>query len=288
MTGPRRPGVLRLIVNGDDYGLTPDISRAVLDAHEAGVLTTTSVVVTTPAFAEAAEALRQRPELGVGLHLALVGGDEPAAARDRIGTLLDREGRLLPSWRAFLARASTGRIDHAQARLELEAQHERLRRAGLAPEHLDSHQNEHLWPATARLGVALAAERGIRSVRTPDSQGRDPRGLGIRLLSGRLRRRLAAAGLHTTEAMVGLDGAERYARRVADDVALLRTRAEQGGGLVAELALHLSHPGDGALAAYDWGYDYAGALAAVLEPGFARVLSEPGVELVTWAQARDR
>ncbi|MBX3285729.1 MAG: ChbG/HpnK family deacetylase [Actinobacteria bacterium] len=284
MTAPR-PG-LRLIVNGDDYGLTADISRAVLDAHDVGVVTSTSVVVTTAAFGAAAEALRTRTELGVGLHLALVGGDEPAAPPDRIPSLVDAHGRLLPSWRAFLASAATGRVDAAHVRIELEAQHDRIRGAGLEPRHLDSHQNVHLWPAAAAVVVALAREWGIASIRTPDSDGRGPRGVGLRLLSRRLRTRLASAGLHTTDAMVGLDGADRYATRVVADLQRLRARADDRGGLVAELALHLSHPGDADLAAYGWGYDYAGALAAVLGPEVRRELGAPGVELVTWTQAR--
>jgi hypothetical protein len=87
--------------------------------------------------------------------------------------------------------------------------------------------------------------------------------------------------------MVGLDGAERYATRLAGDLALLRSRADARGGLVAELALHLSHHGDADLAAYDWGYDYAGALDAVLDPAFGASLVACGVDLVTWAQARE-
>lgn len=287
MTPSPRAGALRLIVNGDDYGLTAAVSRAVLDAHDAGVVTSASVVVTTPAFDDSVEALRQRPGLGTGLHLALVGGDQPAAPRERVRSLLDADGRLLSSWRPFLARAATGRIDAAEARLELEAQHERFCRAGLVPDHLDSHQNVHLWPATGSLVVSLAREWGIRSVRTPDSDGSDPRGVAIALLARRLRVRLARAGLHTTEAMAGLDGAERYADRVAADLARLVVRAGASGGLDAELALHLSHPGDEALAAYEWGYDYAGALDAVLDPGFGSSLRAAGVELVTWAEARE-
>ncbi|MEZ5179387.1 MAG: ChbG/HpnK family deacetylase [Acidimicrobiales bacterium] len=283
MTAPR-PG-LRLIVNGDDYGLTADISRAVLDAHDAGVVTSTSVVVTTAAFGAAAEALRTRTELGVGLHLALVGGDEPAAPPDRIPSLVDDHGRLLPSWRAFLARAATGRVDAAHVRIELEAQHDRIRGAGLEPRHLDSHQNVHLWPAAAAVVVALAREWGIASIRTPDSDGRAPRRRPP-AAQPTAPHRLASAGLHTTDAMVGLDGADRYATRVVADLQRLRARADDRGGLVAELALHLSHPGDADLAAYGWGYDYAGALAAVLGPEVRRELGAPGVELVTWTQAR--
>ena len=55
--------------------------------------------------------------------------------------------------------------------------------------------------------VDLARETGIRCVRLPGSRRRGPLGAGVRLLAGRLRRRVAAAGLVTTGDYAGLDEA---------------------------------------------------------------------------------
>src|SRR5947208_2424224 len=61
----------RLIVNADDFGLSAGVNRGILEAHVAGVVTSASLMVNTPAFAVAAAAARQAPRLSVGLHLNL-------------------------------------------------------------------------------------------------------------------------------------------------------------------------------------------------------------------------
>ena len=47
-----------LIVNADDYGLTPGVSRAILRAHRDGIVTSTSALALAPGFAHSAPALR--------------------------------------------------------------------------------------------------------------------------------------------------------------------------------------------------------------------------------------
>ena len=42
-----------LIVNGDDFGRTPGVSRGVLDAHRRGIVTSTTALMNMPAVEEA-------------------------------------------------------------------------------------------------------------------------------------------------------------------------------------------------------------------------------------------
>ena len=44
----------RLVVNADDFGRSRSINEAVIRAHRAGILTTTSLMVSEPGFDEAA------------------------------------------------------------------------------------------------------------------------------------------------------------------------------------------------------------------------------------------
>src|ERR1700757_2351877 len=64
----------RLIVNADDFGLSPSVNQAVIRAHREGVLTTASLMVNEPGFQEAVALARQNPRFGVGLHLTLSHG----------------------------------------------------------------------------------------------------------------------------------------------------------------------------------------------------------------------
>jgi chitin disaccharide deacetylase len=106
-----------LIVNADDFGASRGINRAILQLHDRGVVTSTSLMITMPAAAEAAALARKAPELGVGLHV----------------TMTDEECRPLVD---FDDAASCGRAIETQIEAFFSA-------LGRLPTHLDSHQNVH-------------------------------------------------------------------------------------------------------------------------------------------------
>ncbi|WP_141565564.1 ChbG/HpnK family deacetylase, partial [Anaplasma marginale] len=62
------------IVNADDFGISAEVNRAIVAAHDRGILTSTSLMVTGDAAAAAVELAKNRPELAVGLHLVLCCG----------------------------------------------------------------------------------------------------------------------------------------------------------------------------------------------------------------------
>jgi len=59
-----------LIVNADDFGYSYGINRGIIEAHEKGIVTSTSVMVDAIAAEEAKELLNY-PNLSVGLHFEL-------------------------------------------------------------------------------------------------------------------------------------------------------------------------------------------------------------------------
>ena len=70
--------VRRLIVNADDFGLTPDVNRGIVEACRRGVLRSTTLMANGGAFADAVALAKQEPKLDVGAHLVLVGGESVA------------------------------------------------------------------------------------------------------------------------------------------------------------------------------------------------------------------
>ena len=64
----------RLIINADDFGIHTEVNHAVINAHKKGILTSTSLLASGPAFEEAVELAKGCPKLGIGIHLCLVGG----------------------------------------------------------------------------------------------------------------------------------------------------------------------------------------------------------------------
>jgi chitin disaccharide deacetylase len=65
----KQPVVRYLIVNGDDFGLSPGVNQGILETHRHGILTSTSLMVNRPAAGAAAALARGATELSVGLHL---------------------------------------------------------------------------------------------------------------------------------------------------------------------------------------------------------------------------
>jgi predicted glycoside hydrolase/deacetylase ChbG (UPF0249 family) len=60
-----------LIVNADDFGLSPGVNSGIIAAHRNGIVTSTSLMVRHPAAAQAVELARRCPRLSVGLHVDL-------------------------------------------------------------------------------------------------------------------------------------------------------------------------------------------------------------------------
>ena len=82
----------RLIINADDFGLTPGVTRGILDAHINGVVTSTSAMMNSPHIAASLAAAQQdAPNLGMGVHLVLTWG-KPVLAPEKVPTLVDDTG----------------------------------------------------------------------------------------------------------------------------------------------------------------------------------------------------
>ena len=183
-----------LVVNADDLGLSPAVDRGILAAHREGIVTSTSLLVTLPGFPAAVERLRACPALGVGIHLSLTCGQRvsPAHARSK---LTGADGRL-PSLRRLIARLALRRLDVEELTLELCAQVDRARAAGIQITHLDTHHNVHLHPLVWRAVERVAAEQRIAWVRFRGQAPllwAAPRGAGLQGLLQRARQRAGAA-----------------------------------------------------------------------------------------------
>lgn len=128
---------MKLIVNGDDFGLSSGVNRGILEAHTRGILTSASLMVEAAGSAEAAHMARAYQGLGVGLH-AVIDTRVQGAPRDAVERQLERFVQL------------TGQL----------------------PTHIDSHRDVHregrLLPAfldTAdRYGLPLRGHCGVHPI----------------------------------------------------------------------------------------------------------------------------
>ena len=135
----------KLIVNADDFGLHESINEAIENAHRQGILTSTSLVVNGEAFEHAVEIAKRNRDLGVGLHLTLI-GEQPVALPHRIKSIVDAGGRLYENHKQLCIKILRKEVLLKDIIVEIEAQFDKFYKTGFAPTHLDSHRHLHLFP----------------------------------------------------------------------------------------------------------------------------------------------
>jgi len=93
---------IRLIVRGDDLGMTQGSISAFEKSFKEGVLTCASLLVVAPWFEAATDLLRRNPGWCIGVHLCLVGEWQgyrwrPVLPWSRVPSLVDADGFLFPA-----------------------------------------------------------------------------------------------------------------------------------------------------------------------------------------------
>jgi predicted glycoside hydrolase/deacetylase ChbG (UPF0249 family) len=268
----------RLVVTADDVGLHPGMTRGARRAHDAGIVTAVSLCAVSRDLEDAAAALRARPRLDVGIHLVLV-GERPLSPAARVPTLVGRDARLLPGFRAFTWRYARRAIAPRDLETELRAQIEAVLGHRLQPVHLNSHQHLHVLPGVLEVVLRLAVEYGIPWVRVPADRrlpvlGR--RGAELRVLDRLGRRaRLVLAGRRDLRAANHTAGLFDAGHLDAERLLAILGRLEDSTELVC-------HPGidDHALgSAYDWGYGWEEETAALCDPRMVAALAATGATL---------
>ncbi|AFY34552.1 hopanoid biosynthesis-associated protein HpnK [Calothrix sp. PCC 7507] len=163
---PNSPHPRFAIINGDDFGFSHGVNQAIIQAHEQGVLTSTSLMVTGDAVEEAIALANTHPNLAVGLHLVLVCG-QSALPPSQIPHLVDSLGNFSNS----PLQAGLSYQFHPAARDELwreiRAQLKKFRNLGLPLSHVDGHLHLHTHPVVLRILVELAQEFDIKVIRLP-------------------------------------------------------------------------------------------------------------------------
>ena len=159
------------ILHADDCGLSAGITDAIVKCHDHGWLRRTSVIVTGPGWHYAVAALKQRPRLGVVLHLNLFEG-RPVSPPSEVDLLVDARGQFYRGFAALWSHGVAGRGRsrlRRQLRLELRRQIERFQEdlANDGPLAVDGHVHYHMIPVVFSELLALCAEYPIRMIRLP-------------------------------------------------------------------------------------------------------------------------
>lgn len=285
------PDTPQVIFNADDFGRHPAINAAVIRAHQEGVLTSASLMVTGQAMAEAVALARRSPTLAVGLHVVVSGG-RAALPPAEIPHLVDRRGYFDPHpVRAGLRYFFNPVVQQELAR-ELAAQFQLFAATGLRLSHVDGHLSMHLHPTVLHLLLPLARQHNASGWRLPRDElwpalTARPRRWGTKLTWAGLfavlcrwaQRHLQETGLCVTDRVFGVlqsgHMSEAYVWQVLDRL--------KGRIRTAELYFHPS---------IEWlGEPYGPNpqdLATLLSPTIRDKIHQQGIRLTTYLELQAR
>ena len=154
----------QLIITADDYGMCPEVNRAIEECLAAGALRATCVMTNMPAYADLSHLWKNVPQASIGIHWTLTLG-KPATPPSYVADLVAPDGQF---WSApeFRRRWLTRRISPAHIQLELQTQYERFVALAGQPVFWNTHQNVHVLPGLFELIVDLARRLGIVAMRS--------------------------------------------------------------------------------------------------------------------------
>jgi hopanoid biosynthesis associated protein HpnK len=267
----------QLIVTADDFGAAIQVNDAVERAHKEGILTATSLMVSGAAATDAIRRAKAMPRLRVGQQLVLVEG-RPTLPPAAVPDLVDADG----FFRIDMVRAGAAMFFLPQVRRqlagEIEAQFEAFAATGLELDHVNAHKHFHLHPTIAALTVRIGRAFGLKAMRVPCEPAEvlrqiEPGTRGsfvVELWARRLRRRLKAAGIFSSDWVFGL--------------------AWSGAMTTARLAGLLAHLPEGTSEIYlhpATGPDFEGAAPGYLyEQELAALMSKQAIDLINKNQIR--
>lgn len=213
--GTGEHGLKRLIVTGDDFGLSLAVNEAIEAAHSNGILTTTCLMVAGSEAADAVARAERLPELAVGLHIVVTRGRAVLPAGE-IPDLVDDEGR----FDGNLVRAGFRYFFSARVRrqlgAEIRAQFEAFRATGLALDHVNAHNHMHMHPIVLGLILEIGSDYGLKAVRLPLEPAAGGGGIAGRLAlapcAARMKRHLDRAGVRCNDYVFGLSHSGRMDR----------------------------------------------------------------------------
>ncbi len=152
-----------LLIRCDDLGMSHSVNIAFKELMESGLKISASVMFPCAWYQEAVDILKQHPEISVGIHLTLNAEWKnyrwgPITGRDKVPSLVDKDGYFFPSRAAFFANNPKSE----EIEIELRAQIERALNSGIKISYMDYHMGTAVdKPEHRAIVEKLAKEYGL-------------------------------------------------------------------------------------------------------------------------------
>jgi chitin disaccharide deacetylase len=129
--------LIKLIVNADDFGYSRGVNYGIIDAHQYGIVNSTTMMMNMPGINHAVELAKEHPTLKLGIHLVLTCGKP---LRSDVPTLIDEQGNFKKM------KDLNKNLSLMELEREWTTQIDRFLNFGLTATHFDSHHHVHSIP----------------------------------------------------------------------------------------------------------------------------------------------
>lgn len=261
----------RLIINSDDYGRTPEISRGIREAHLRGVVTSTTCMMNMPKVREdIAIALYEAPRLKMGAHLVLT-AKRPLLPHKWVKSITDGNGDFL-KYDAFISNLPNLKMEEVKAewRAQIEAF---IKAAGRRPTHLDSHHHSSYFSPELFRGMLELAKEYDCAIRYPFTH---------------VSREIEETSRHAPGLMeeFNLRRPDAFIVNFYDDgatqEALLDIISNMEDG-ISELMCHPGHVDDAFARESTYNFQRERELKILTEPSVKQAIQVQNIELITFA-----
>lgn len=161
---------MKIWINADDFGLTKTCTDAILECFEKGLITTTTMVVTSDCFSYALSKIKNTPFIDrIGLHINLTEGRPLTEEISHNMKFCDENGNFI-SYPNRYARLS--KKDKLDVYNEIEAQFDKIINSGININHVDSHHHVHNSFRILPIVIEIMKKKDIKLLRKARNVGK--------------------------------------------------------------------------------------------------------------------